>query len=88
LVAVLSTGTGEYSSTLIDVSRTGIRVSGPELPQAGVDLVVCAADVRAFGQVVWSEGDACAVEFDTPIAAVEVQRLQTLATHEEEQRAP
>ena len=54
LVAVLSTGTGEYSSTLIDVSRTGIRVSGPELPRRVSTWLfaqrTCALSVRSSGR--------------------------------------
>ena len=79
LVAVLSNVGGEYSSTVIDVSRTGMRVCGARLPAEGEDVLLLTEDVRVWAQVVRLEDDVCAVEFDTPIAPVEVKRLQSLA---------
>ena len=79
LVAVLSNVGGEYSSTVIDVSRTGMRLRGVRLPVEGEDVLLLTEDVRAWGQVVRLEDDACAVEFDTPISSVEVKWLQSLA---------
>jgi hypothetical protein len=79
LVAVLSNDSGEYSSTLLDVSRTGMLIRGARLPVEGEDVLLLTADVRAWGQIVRVEDDVCAVEFDTPIAPIEVERLQTLA---------
>ena len=87
LIAVLSNDSGEYSSTLLDVSRTGMRLRGARLPAEGEDVLLLTADVRAWGQVVWIEDDVCAVEFDTPIASVEVQQLQLLSASVEDQRA-
>ena len=85
LVAVLSNDSDEYSSTLLDVSRTGMRLRGARLPVEGEDVLLLTADVRAWGQVVRVEEDICAVEFDTPIAPIEVERLQTLAAGIEDQ---
>jgi hypothetical protein len=84
-VAVLSNESGEYSSKLLDVSRTGMRLRGARLPAEGEDVLLLTADVRAWGQVVRVEEDVCAVEFDTPIAATEVQQLQLLAVGIEDQ---
>lgn len=81
LVAVLLSGTGEYSSTLIDVSRTGMLLRGDGLPPEGEDVLILTEDVRVWGQVVRSEVDVCAVEFDTPLASVEVKRLRSHAGH-------
>ena len=79
LVAVLSNVGGEYPSTVIDVSRPGMQLRGVRLPAEGEDVLLLTEDLRAWGQVVRSKGDVCAVEFHTPIASTEVQRLQTLA---------
>ena len=79
LVAVLSNVRGEYSSTVVDVSRTGMQLRGVRLPAKGEDVLLLTEDVRAWGQVVRSEDHLCAVEFDTPIAPAEVTRLQALA---------
>jgi hypothetical protein len=78
LVAVLSTPAGDHPAALIDVSRTGARLKGELLPQAGEQLIFRSEDVQASGDVVWSSGDHCAVEFESPIAVTEVQRLRSL----------
>jgi hypothetical protein len=79
LIAVLSDDSSEYASTLLDVSRTGMRLRGAHLPAEGEDVLLLTEDLRAWGWVVRLEGEECAVEFDTPIAAIEVKRLQLLA---------
>ena len=79
LVAVLSNVGGEYSSTVIDVSRTGMRLRGVRLPAEGEDVLLLTEDVRVWAQVVRLEDDVCAVEFHMPIASVELKRLQSLA---------
>ena len=88
LVAVLSNVGGEYSSTVIDVSRTGMRLRGVRLPAEGEDVLLLTEDVRVWAQVVRLKDDICAVEFDTPIASVEVKRLQSLADIRADHTAP
>ena len=88
LVAVLSNVGGEYSSTVIDVSRTGMRLHGARLPAEGEDVLLLTEDVRVWAQVVRLKDDICAVEFDTPIASVEVKRLQSLADIRADHTAP
>jgi hypothetical protein len=78
-MAVLSTQAGHCQVSLIDISRTGARLAGATLPPAGEQLTFRADNVLAQADVVWSELGMCAVEFDTPIAVAEVQRLQSLA---------
>ena len=85
LVAVLSNDSGEYASTLLDVSRTGMRLRGDRLPSEGEDVLLLTEDMSAWGWVVRLQDDVCAVEFDTPIAAAEVKRLQFLAASIENQ---
>jgi hypothetical protein len=78
LVAVLSMSAGEYPAALIDVSRTGARLRAEILPPVGQGLTFTVEDVHASAGVVWSEAGNCAIEFDTPIAVAEVQRLRSL----------
>lgn len=80
LLAVLSTPLGQHRTTLIDISRTGARLGGDSLPEVGEQLTFEAADVQVGCDVVWREADLCAVEFETPIAAPEVLRLQSLGS--------
>lgn len=39
-----------------------------------------AEGVQVVAKVVWSTGHKCGVEFETPIAAVEVNELRRLAS--------
>lgn len=74
--ASLAADDRKYLLTLVDVSRTGARLSGPDIPEEGDDVLFRAADVEMVGTVVRTAANECAVDFATPIAAVEVQRLQ------------
>lgn len=78
LEAELSTELSKYTAALIDISRTGARLQGRDLPILGDQLTFTVEDVQAHADVVWRESDLCAVEFGTPIAAAEVQRLRFL----------
>lgn len=87
LMAVLSTPAGAYPSTLIDISRTGARVRGEHLPNVGEQAFFVADSVLAYGEIAWCEGDTCALEFDTPITAAEVQRLMSVGRFPEPKAA-
>jgi hypothetical protein len=78
LDASIFAGDLQYSTTVIDVSRTGVRVVGRNLPQEDQGVTIQVGDLRTPGLVVWSDGHVCAIEFDIPIAAVEVQQLREL----------
>ena len=78
LIAVLSMPTGEHRVELLDISRTGARLRGDFLPDFSQSVVFRAEKVQVAAEVAWREAGSCAIEFDTPIAASEVQRLQYL----------
>ena len=74
--ASLASAEKRYFLTLVDVSRTGARLNGAEIPEEGEDVLFRAADVEMLATVVRSAETECAIDFATPIAAPEVQRLQ------------
>jgi PilZ domain len=74
--AVISMSAGDHPVGLIDISRTGARLHGEFLPRVGQQVEFSADRVNASAQVVWSDTDTCAIEFDTPISISEVQRLK------------
>ena len=76
VIAVLTSAQAEYFASVTDVSRTGARVEAEVLPPLGEQLTFRALEVRVGGTVVRREGDSCAIDFEMPIAASEVQRLQ------------
>jgi len=76
VIAVLTSTRGEYFASVTDVSRTGTRVEAEVVPPLGERLTFRALEVQVRGTVVRSQGDSCAIDFEIPIAASEVQRLQ------------
>ena len=61
-----------------DVSRSGARVAGQDLPAVGKDVLLKIADVELFGSIIRaSEGEA-AIKFDRPIGATELERLRAV----------
>ena len=79
VIAVLSTESGDYSTELVDLSRTGARLKSSLLPRMGEDLLFKAEKVRCSATVVWLDGNQCALEFDTPLAAIEVKHIRALS---------
>lgn len=77
--AVLSLPAGDYHTAIEDVSRTGVRLRGSVLPLVGQRVLFRAANLQMSGDVVWRDVSRCAVEFDSPIAVDEVQRIRFAA---------
>jgi hypothetical protein len=50
-----------------DISGTGARLTGPELPKKGEDIWIRVGPIDAFGTVVWSEGGECGITFEKPL---------------------
>lgn len=79
LVVELSIEGDRHSAILAEISRTGAKLSGLSALANGQEVVFRAGRVQAPAAVVWFDGDQCAIEFDMPIAAKEVNRLRSLA---------
>ena len=75
LTAVVSTVTSSRSAVLLDVSKTGARLKGHDLPALGEELFVSVESVLAFGTVRWTDGDQIGVTFDGPLDPAAVQLL-------------
>lgn len=68
--------TGTCSAVLVDVSRTGARLSGDNLPHEGEELVVTMDRLKTFARVAWSGGGQCGLTFDLPLPPEEIHRLK------------
>jgi PilZ domain len=79
LLAVLSTVSGDHRAAVVDISTTGARLSAPELPAQGEDLIFRADCLQAFGHVVWSKDGECGIEFESPVTAASVELLRAHA---------
>lgn len=63
---------------MLDVSQSGARVSGPDLPKPGKDVLLKIADVELFGSIVRGNDKEAAIAFDRPIPSIDVHRLQAV----------
>ena len=63
---------------LDDVSQKGCRLKGTGLPGVGQDVLLKAANVELFGQIVWKDGGARGVKFDEPISDADLEDLRQL----------
>ena len=78
LCAVFTTITRSHRAFVIDVSTTGVRLRGEDLPCAGEPLEISIEAVHSFGYVMWSDGGECGIEFDQPLSAADVTLLRHL----------
>lgn len=79
LVAVFTTVTRSHRAVLVDISRTGARLSGDDLPELHEDLLLSVDRLRAFGTVAWSEGREFGIVFTEPLEDHDVQSLRRKA---------
>ena len=75
---------GRQSISLIEVSRAGARLEGPDLPMVGKDLILKCGGIDAFGTVVWAIEGRCGVQFDEPLGPNELITLRHLAVAAEQ----
>jgi hypothetical protein len=73
-----------YSTTqsrvvaMVDVSHSGARVAGRDLPRAGKDVLLKIADVELFGSIVRATEKEAAMRFDRPIGPKELESLRAI----------
>ncbi|WP_292931468.1 PilZ domain-containing protein [Novosphingobium sp. PASSN1] len=81
---------GLENTLLDDLSQTGARVTlAGRLPGAGAGVVVKAAGLDVFGNVVWAKGARFGIVFEEPLPLHDVVNVRHLADayaeHEAEQ---
>ena len=69
---------GHRPVQLLDVSRTGAKLEGRDLPLVGKDVILRCGDVDSFGTVAWAEGPRCGITFDEQISLSELIHLRDL----------
>lgn len=79
VLAVLTTLQQAKSAVLVDLSCTGARVSGDDLPPKGTDLFIRIGPADVFATVAWRRGDMAGIAFDQPITAFEVDQVRRRA---------
>ncbi len=76
--------TSLYASRMIaivNISTTGARVRGPDLPEAGQDVLLRFASIEALGIVAWQRGELAGVVFDDMVSDAQLEQLRRYARH-------
>jgi hypothetical protein len=76
LIALVTTLKGSHSAILVDVSSTGARLRGTDLPHEGEEMFMTVEKVIAFGTVVWARDGELGLAFDRPLLPAEQQSLR------------
>jgi hypothetical protein len=76
LLAQLATLSTTYRAVLVDVSATGARLQGPELPTEGEELYFRVGDVRTIALVRWRRDSECGVQFCEPLPQAKIIRIR------------
>jgi hypothetical protein len=58
---------GRRQVRLLDVSRSGARIEGSDLPETGKEIILKCGSIDTFGMIVWSADGRCGVRFDEEI---------------------
>jgi hypothetical protein len=71
----------EHSRVVIveDISTSGAKLTGEELPKLGEDVWIKAGPVDAFGTVVWVVDFVCGVTFEQPLNRTEEEFITSEA---------
>jgi len=75
----LVTPAKSQSVVLVDVSVTGAKVSGTNLPAAGEFVRLSTGKSIVFGTVAWCEDEECGLTFDHRLTDAEVAEFQQAA---------
>ena len=76
LLAVISTVGEERRVGVINVSRSGVQLTSPDLPPEGEMVIFHSESVQSFGRVAWCRDGQCGIAFEGPISAGQVERLR------------
>ena len=68
--------TRSRSVMIADISVSGARLGGRDLPAAGDDLLMVVGSQDRMGTVMWRSGDHCGVRVDDPLAADQIAQMK------------
>lgn len=80
LPALVTTVARAQPVVLMNVSATGARLRGGDLPDTGGDLMLKIDRTEVFGTVQWKREDLCGVAFDQPLRDPQVEQLRSEAS--------
>ena len=66
--AAVMTTTDTIGVDLLDISKSGVKLRGRNLPAPGQEVVVLLGRLEAFGSIVWRDEDQCGIHFDVALS--------------------
>jgi hypothetical protein len=72
----ISTISTSRTVEIVNISRSGAKLHGDNLPETGTDLLVRVGPVDVLATVVWHHDEACGVTFDRPVSDADVAQLR------------
>ena len=76
LAAAVVTVAASHPVEVMNVSTTGAKLRGEELPLTGQMVLIKAGPVNALAKVAWRRGGMCGVTFDEPLTRHEFDTLR------------
>ena len=71
-----STVSGSYSVLVTDVSTTGAKLRGRNLPAAGNELLLRVGQAAHLARIAWVEQEYCGIHFEPDLNDAEVVHLK------------
>jgi hypothetical protein len=75
--ASVMTPTQTVGVDLIDVSKSGAKLRGDNLPAPGHEVLLLLGRLEAFGSVIWRDEDQCGVHFDVALSESALSIVQS-----------
>lgn len=76
LIGLVTTLDRTRSAVILDVSATGARLRGKDLPSKFADFFINVDGVVTFATVQWEDGDDRGIEFDGPLSETDLKLLE------------
>jgi hypothetical protein len=73
---VLTTITRSQGVLVQEISCTGAKLEGDNLPEVGEVFVLKIGHLRAFATVEWQLSKQCGVSFDIPLSEFQIRHLR------------
>ena len=70
---------GHKQVTLLDVSKTGARIEGTDLPVVGREIILKCGPIDTFGMITWEVARRRGVQFDEPLELRDLAMLRAQA---------
>lgn len=64
------------SVVVTDVSPTGAKLQGRELPKTGAEVLVSVGEAELFATVAWTSFDECGITFEEALGSEAIDHLK------------